>query len=207
MARALASSGAACTPAELAARANLRLERVVELADELVAHGDARLLAQPRAYVDGAAGDALSARIAAALLRREAEAPWIAGVTLQALARELTIDEPFLLRFLRADVEEGRIAARSGYFFTAAHLPRLSDEQRAFFAQTLAQDPDAPLVPHPLADVVAAVRASRIAGVAAAFETLVVNGELVKVGVDVYTGAQSRRSGGGSKRRLRATAR
>jgi selenocysteine-specific elongation factor len=190
LARALASSGAACTPAELAARANLRLERVEELAEELVARGGARLLGQPRAYVDGGDADALSARIAAALARREAEAPWITGVTLQALARELTVDETFLLRFLRAEADEGRISARGGYFLSSRHVPRLSDEQRAFFATALARDEAAPLTGHPLPGVVASVRGSRIAGVGAAFETLVVTGELVKVGADLYTGAQ-----------------
>jgi selenocysteine-specific elongation factor len=191
LARALAAAGlAAFTPAELAARANLRLERVDELGEELVAHAGARLLGQPRAYLDGAAGDALSARIAASLARREAETPWIAGVTLQALARELDLDEPLLLRFLRADAEAGRIVAHGGYFFSPAHVPRLSDEQRTFFVTALAQDAAAPLLPNPLDGIVASVRSSRIGGVGAAFETLIVTGALVKVGAEVYTRAQ-----------------
>jgi len=189
LARALASSGVPMTPDELAARANLRRERVDELAQELVAGGGARMLGRPRAYLDGAAADELSAQVAAVLARREAEAPWIAGVTLQALARELNRDEPFLLRFLRADVDDGRIAARSGYFLSTSHVPRLNDSQRAFFAAALAREDASGLLGHPLADVVAAVRASRIPGIGAAFETLVASGELVKVGADVYTGA------------------
>ncbi|MDB5026372.1 MAG: Selenocysteinyl-tRNA-specific translation factor, partial [Candidatus Eremiobacteraeota bacterium] len=106
------------TAAELGARANVREERATEILVELVAHGAARRLNKPAAYVDGPAADALSARVHETLARRERESPWTLGTTSLALARELAIDEQFLVRFLAADVEDGRIGARAGYYAT-----------------------------------------------------------------------------------------
>jgi selenocysteine-specific elongation factor len=190
-ARALSAAGErAATAVQLAADANLRVDRVEELAAAAVARGEARAIAKPHAYVDGDAADALSARIVDALARRERDAPWMLGTTTLALARELTIDEPLLLRFLNADVDAGRIGARDGYYFQVGHHPQLSAEQSDFFERAVPLDPAAPLAPQPLAGVVDALRAARIVGLTHAFDTLLATGVLVKVGADVYRGTQ-----------------
>jgi selenocysteine-specific elongation factor len=178
------------TAAELGARANVREDRAGEVLDGLVACGGARRLHRPTAYVGAASADALSARIAAALERREAEAPWTLGTTSLALARELALDEPFLIRFLASESEDGRIVARAGYYATPSHEPRLTAEQRAFFERAIVADPASPLSPAPLDAVVAELRRERIAGLAQAFDTLLATGALVKVGADVYRGTQ-----------------
>jgi selenocysteine-specific elongation factor len=178
------------TAAELGAEANVREERAAEIADALTARGAARRLHKPSAYLDGAAADALSQRIAGVLGRREADAPWTLGTTSLALARELTVEEPFLIRFLAAEVEEGRIAGRAGYYSTLAHQARLTAEQRDFFERTVASDPEQPLAPAPLDAVVAKLRQARITGLPQAFDTLLATGALVKVGADVYRGTQ-----------------
>jgi len=191
VAQALASSGLRpLSAAELAAAANLREERAAELAGTLVANGAARRLHKPVLYLDATAADTLSRRIFEVLARREAEAPWMLGTTSLALARELGVDEPFLVRFLAADAEDGRIGARAGYYATPAHQPRLTAEQQEFFERAVAIDPAQPFVPSALDDVVAAVRTTRIAGLSQAFDTLVATGALVKVGGDVYRGSQ-----------------
>jgi selenocysteine-specific elongation factor len=191
VARALAAAGTAPrTAAELAAAANVREERVTEIADALAAHGAARALRKPAAYLDGAAADELSQRIAAVLARREGEAPWMLGTTSLALARELGIDEPFVIRFLASEVEDGRVAARAGYYATIAHQARLTAEQRGFFERTVAVDPQQPLIPASLDALLAELRPARIAGLPQAFDTLLATGALVKVGGDVYRGTQ-----------------
>ncbi|MEA2720669.1 MAG: selenocysteine-specific elongation factor, partial [Candidatus Eremiobacteraeota bacterium] len=178
------------TAAELGARANVREERAAEILGELAAHGAARRLHKPVAYLDGPAADALSARVQETLARREAESPWTLGTTSLALARELAVDEQFLVRFLASDVDEGRIAARAGYYATLGHRAQLSAEQRAFFERAVPADAAQPLVPAQLDDVVTKLRRAKIAGLAQAFDTLVATGALVKVGSDVYRGAQ-----------------
>ncbi|HEY0383832.1 MAG TPA: selenocysteine-specific translation elongation factor [Candidatus Elarobacter sp.] len=191
LARALADSGLTPrTAAELGARANVREERAAEILADLAARGTARQLHKPLAYVDGVAADALSERIRDTLTRREADAPWTLGSTSLALARELGADEAFLVRVLASDAEDGRITARAGYYATLDHRPQLTAEQRAFFERSVPVDAAQPLVPAPLDDVVAQLRAARIAGLPQAFDTLVATGALVKVGADVYRGAQ-----------------
>ena len=189
--RALASSKLEPqTAAELGSRANVREERAAELLEELAASGAVRRLHKPLAYVDAAAAEELFARISSALAVRESDAPWIAGTTSLALARELGVEERFLVRFLSAEADDGRIAARAGYYASPGHAPRLSDEQRAFFERTVPLDPANPLAPVALDGLVAELRRTRIAGLSAAFETLLTTGVLVKVGGDVYRGSQ-----------------
>ena len=178
------------TAAEIGARANVREERAAEVLAELAAHGVARRLNKPLAYVDGAAADAFSERIRETLARREADAPWMLGTTSLALARELPADETFLVRVLASDAEDARITARAGYYATLDHRPQLTAEQRAFFERAVPLDAAQPLVPVPLDDVVASLRAARITGLPQAFDTLVATGALVKVGADVYRGTQ-----------------
>ena len=191
VARALAET--ALTPrtaADVGARANVREERAAEILGELAAHGAARRLHKPLAYVDGAAADAFSERVRDVLARREADAPWMLGTTSLALARELGVEEAFLVRVLASDAEDGRIVARAGYYATLNHRPQLTAEQRAFFEHAVPLDAAQPLVPAPLDGVVAQLRAARIAGLPQAFDTLVATGALVKVGADVYRGTQ-----------------
>lgn len=189
--RALATSALAPrTAAELGAIANVREERAAQILIEFVANGTARRLQKPLAFVDGAAAGTLSARIRATLGRREIEHPWTLGVTSLALARELVVDEAFLVRFLGSEVEDGHVAARAGYYATLAHQPRLSEEQRAFFERVVAVDEAQRLVPVALERLVAELRRTRIAGLSQAFDTLVATGALVKVGADVYRGTQ-----------------
>ncbi|HEY0403832.1 MAG TPA: selenocysteine-specific translation elongation factor [Blastococcus sp.] len=178
------------TAAELGARANVREERAAEILAELAAHGAARRLQRPVAYVDGPAADTFSARVHETLERRERESTWTLGTTSLALARELGVDEQLLVRFLASDVEDGRIAARAGYYATLEHRPHLTGEQRAFFERVVPVDPAQPLVPAPLEAVVGELRRTKIAGLAQAFDTLVGTGALVKVGADVYRGTQ-----------------
>jgi selenocysteine-specific elongation factor len=189
--RALAEAGLAPrTAAEVGARANVREERASEILAELATHGAARRLQKPAAFVDGPAADAVTARIGETLARREAESPWTLGTTSLALARELALDEQLLVRLLASDAEEGRVAARAGYFATPAHRAQLSEEQRAFFERVVPVDPAQPLVPSPLDDVVAELRRTKIAGLGQAFDTLLATGALVKVGTDVYRATQ-----------------
>jgi selenocysteine-specific elongation factor len=191
IARVLAAWGLAPrTAAELGADANVREERAAEIADALTARGAARRLHKPSAYVDGAAADALSQRVAGVLVRREGDAPWTLGTTSLALARELAVDEPFLIRFLAAAVEDGRIAGRAGYYSTLTHSARLSPEQRDFFERTVAIDSAQPLAPASLDAVVTQLRLTRITGLPQALDTLLATGALVKVGADVYRGTQ-----------------
>ena len=112
------------------------------------------------------------------------------GTTSLALARELSLDEGFLLRFLASEVDDGRLASRAGYFATLGHRPRLSDEQRGFFERVVVADAAQPFVPAALDDVVGELRRVRIPGIAQAFDTLLATGALVKVGADVYRGVQ-----------------
>ncbi len=112
------------------------------------------------------------------------------GTTSLALAREFDVDERSLVRLLSAEVDAGRVVARSGYFCTPAHQPQLSVEQRAFFDRTVAVDGDAPLVPVGLGELTRALRESRIRGIGQAFDTLVAGGALVVIGTDVYRAEQ-----------------
>jgi len=156
----------------------------------LAGAGRALALARPLAYVDGAAADAFAVRVRDVLERRETEAPWTLGVTLLALARELTTDEPFLLRVLAAFAERGELVARAGYYATPEHRPTLSAAQRDFFARVAPEAAAGSLIPVPLEGIVEALRRERIPGVQAAFDTLLATGTLVKVGGDVYRGTQ-----------------
>jgi selenocysteine-specific elongation factor len=176
--------------AEVGARANVREERAAEILAELAANGAARRLQKPLAYVDGAAADSLSERILETLARREAESAWMLGTTSLALARELALDEAFLVRFLASEAEDGRIGARAGYYATTGYRPQLTPEQRAFFERAVPADAAQPLAPVPLENVVGELRRTKTVGLSQAFDTLVATGALVKVGADVYRGTQ-----------------
>lgn len=180
----------ATTAAEVAREANVREDALAPALQALCERGDALRVARPAAYVDGRSAQLLLQRVREHLAQQHHSEPWALGSTSLALARALAVDEPLLLRVLVAYAEEARIAHHSGYFALPEHTPTLSAEQQAFFQAQTASDASSPLTPAPLAQVVAAVRQSRIAGVAKAFDTLLARGALVKVGDDLYRATQ-----------------
>ena len=111
-------------------------------------------------------------------------------MTSLALSRMLGVAEPQLLRLLAAFVDDGKLAHRAGYYAPLDHVPALTAEQRAFFDRALPIEPKGPLSPASFADVAEQMRAMRIVGLSRAFDTLLVNGALVKVGDDLYRGTQ-----------------
>jgi selenocysteine-specific elongation factor len=145
---------------------------------------------RPAAYVHGEHAHALLQRALEFLENLQREEPWAMGATTLALSRALSVPEPLLLRILAAFADDGRIAQRAGYFSTVDHVPKLSPEQQRFFEEQVPADPANPFVPVPLAQVVAQVKQSRIAGIGKAFDTLLAKGVLVKVNEELYRGSQ-----------------
>jgi selenocysteine-specific elongation factor len=178
------------TAAAAGAAANVRAEFADELLGSLVDDGRALVLQRPLAYVDADAAHALFARVCERLASGEREAPWSAGVTALPLSRALALPEPQLARVLAAFVEDGRIAYRSGYYATPGYAPKLTAEQSAFFERLFVRDPAAPTAPFSLAAARTALGASKIAGAAVAFETLLASGALVRIDDAVYRGEQ-----------------
>ena len=179
------------TAAEIAARANLREEIAAQAIADLLEAQRAIALTKPQAYLDAAVAAALLQRVEHALAHRQAGQPWIAGTTSLALARELEIGEQVLIRCLAAFAEDGRLAARGGYYATPGYAPKLTPEQRAFFDARIDGRSEPPFVPVPLQTLLAAVKSASVPGLAAAFDMLLHRGVLVKVGEDVYAGAQT----------------
>ncbi|GAC1547659.1 MAG: hypothetical protein NVS2B17_32010 [Candidatus Velthaea sp.] len=176
--------------AQLGALANVREDRASEILEEAAAAGRARRLQKPPAFIDADAGEELFARVTTLLETRQAAQSWALGGTSLALARELAIDEPLLMRILASFVEDARIAYRAGYYATLGFTPSLSSDQRAFFEACVPVDPAQPSIPAPLEALVGEVRRSKISGVSQAMDTLVATGALVKVGDSVYRGTQ-----------------
>jgi len=176
--------------ARLGAVANVREDVAQSALDALVERGRALRLSKPSAYFDAEVADAVSARIDEALGANQTAKPWMFGTTSLALSRTLGIAEPTLLRLLAAFAEDGRIAARGGYYATPGFVPALGAEQRDFFDRAFALDEGQPFLPVPFPELLAQVKTSKIAGLAQAFDTLLAGGVLVKVGDDVYRGEQ-----------------
>jgi selenocysteine-specific elongation factor len=141
---------------------------------------------------DGASAEATFDSVRALLARQEHDAPWALGLTLLGLSKRLRIAEAALHPVLRSFVDEGRIVFRSGYYATPGFSPDLSEDQRVFFEQHLS-DARSSNAPVPVADVTAEMKASKIAGVAQAFDTLVEIGAIVQIGADLYRYAQIER--------------
>ncbi|MGA2391986.1 MAG: selenocysteine-specific translation elongation factor [Candidatus Lustribacter sp.] len=188
---ALAARGLAASDAgELAAVANVTLERAEEiLADEAAAER-VWTLARPAGYIDAPAVEALLESVMASLLRREVEAPWMLGATSLALAREFAVDEALLVRILAAAAERQRLTVRSGYYCSVGFEPELAPEQAAFFERLVPVDPAQPLVPAPFEPLITELRRSRIPGLSGALDTLTATGKLVRIGEHVYRGEQ-----------------
>ena len=184
---ALGKTGVAgATAARLGAMANLREDRAAAVLAELVDSERAYALERPAGFAAASDVDALLALALARLHVNETEAPWRAGTTSLALARDLDRPEATLVRCLAPAVKAGRLALRSGYYASPDFSPSLSAEQRAFFDALLARDPAQPNVPVPLADAIARIRTSKIAGISAAFDTLVATGAVHKVHDALY---------------------
>ncbi len=178
---------ATCT--QIAGDANLREDAVQAALDALEERGEVMRVLRPHAYVDAELAQGLLVSALQFLQDRQRAEPWAMGVTSIALSRALSVDEALLARILTAFAQDGRVAHRAGYFATPDHVPRLSVEQQSFFEQALSRSGDS-FVPTPLSDVVAKVKSSRIPGVSKAFDALVAKGSLVKVGDQLYRGAQ-----------------
>ncbi len=191
IAAALASAGLAGGDAgRIGALANVRAERAEEILAHLVDEGRALRLTKPVAFVDSAvAADAVE-RARTHLLASEAATPWQPGLVARTLGRELGIAEQALARVLALAADDGRLAYRAGYYSTPEFQPQLTAEQRAFFSERFAPDPAQPYVPSPYDELAGAMRATKIAGIWQAFETLSAGGALVKIGDDVYRGEQ-----------------
>lgn len=186
----LAAGRGGATPAQIGAAANLREERAQALLTTLVEDGRALLLTKPFAYVDAGVADELGARAAERLREGQHERPWRLGLTSIALAQAVGVAEPALVRVLAAFVDDGSLAYRAGYYATPDFAPQLGAEQRAFFDRTFPAGPDDPSSPVAFTDLVAAMKASKIAGLSEALDTLLAGGALVKVGEFVYRGLQ-----------------
>ena len=177
-------------PSRLGAAANVR-EDVAQLAlHALVERGRVMRLSRPPAYLDAEIAEAAAVRITELLNENQSARPWMYGTTSLALSRALGIAEPTLIRLLAAFVEDGRFAARGGYYATPGFAPVLSAGQRDFFDRAFALDPQQPFLPVPFGELLKHVKASKIEGLSQAFDTLLASGVLVKVGEDVYRGEQ-----------------
>ncbi|MBV8246567.1 MAG: selenocysteine-specific translation elongation factor, partial [Candidatus Eremiobacteraeota bacterium] len=161
------------TAAEVGAAANLREEIVERVLVHLADEDRVIALARPVAFAGREAAAELLERCTAHLEEAQRRTPWMLGQTSLALARVFSMDEGLLTRFLAAFSESGAIAAHRGYYATTDHVPKLTDEQRAFFEAAVPFDRSTPFVPADLEAVVESMRRSRIAGLSQAFDTLV----------------------------------
>jgi selenocysteine-specific elongation factor len=186
--RAAGLSGA--TPAQIGAIVNAREEVALGALESLVERGRALRLAKPAAYLEGEVASGALARIVAQLETNERDRSWMLGTTSLALSRALDIPEPTLLRLLAAFVDDGSLAHRAGYYATPGYVPSLTPEQRVFFERALARNPSEPLVPTPLKEFLASVKAASAPGLSQALDTLLGSGALVKVGDELYDGEQ-----------------
>jgi len=180
----------AVEPGEIASAANLREAVALDALERLVERGDVVAVLRPRAYVSAAAASSLLARVMAQLDEAHHDEPWAMGVTSIALARALTTPESLLVRILQHFVEQGRLANRDGYYAALGYRPSLTAEQQAFFDNLVPLDEGKPFLPTHFAGAAAAVKLARLAGCSKAFETMLAQGALVKVGDDLYRGSQ-----------------
>jgi selenocysteine-specific elongation factor len=188
----------------IGAVANLDATRVKLQLGELIAHGQARLLAKPTAYIAATLADDVLARTIDVLAQRQRERPWVMGSTSLALAQRLALPEAALVRVLATYVDAGALIYRGGYYATIDFQPKLTAEQRGFFDAAFAPAPGGESMPIAFEQLKAMIRASRVADVSAAFETLVTTGALTRVGEFVYVGSQLRMIRGQLEAALRA---
>lgn len=175
---------------DVARETNLREDAIVPILESLAAAGYVLRVARPTAYVHAANAESFLFRVQEIMRSKQQDEPWAMGMTSIALSRATGMGEPLTVRMLTAFVHEARLAHRAGYYFTTDHVPKLNAEQRDFFDRVVPLAPGEPLMPAPLEDVLAALKQSRVPGVAKAFDTLVVHGVLIKVGDSLYRGTQ-----------------
>lgn len=108
------------------------------------------------------------------------------GATSIAISRALDVSEPELVALLADEIEAGRVTLCEGYYAAAGHQAALDEDQRAFFAGLFDESRGVAAGPPPFARVFAEVRRSTIPGLAAAFETRLARGELVRIGDALY---------------------
>jgi selenocysteine-specific elongation factor len=166
------------------------VERVADILAADAADGRVWLLTRPPAFIDAAIADALVARALECIVRHHAASPWMLGMTSLALARELAVDEPLLVRVLAAAVEHERLTARGGYYARNGFAPELTPEQMELIERFTAVDAAQPLVPSPFAPLVLEIRRSKIPGISTALDTQFALGHLVRVGEHLYRGEQ-----------------
>jgi selenocysteine-specific elongation factor len=174
----------------IAAATNLRQDAVRDALDRLVERGEVIRVTRPPAYVEGRSAGAMRDELLAQLDSAQRDEPWSMGMTSIALARALRVPEALFVRVAEHFVEEGRLVNRGGYYATVDHRPTFTREQRAFFEHLVPIDAGRPFLPIGFAGAAAAVKAARVAGVSKAFDTMLAGGSLVKVGDDLYRGAQ-----------------
>jgi len=190
---ALALHGAGLSGADAArvgALANVRSETAEALLAELAENGRALRLQRPQGYVAASVATDVLALVLQRLSANETEAPWIVGTTGLALSRALAIPEAALGRLLAVAAEDGRVAHRGGYYASPAFVPQLTSEQQAFFDRLFAIDPAEPSRPLASSEVMAAIRAAKLSGLAQALETLLTSGALVRVQDAIYRSRQ-----------------
>jgi selenocysteine-specific elongation factor len=174
----------------IALDANLRESAARDVVNRLVERGEVIHVNRPSAYVDGAAADALLATVLAQLEESHRKEPWAMGMTSIGLSRALGVPETTIVRVAEHFVEQGRLFNRRGYYALVEHRPALTSEQQTFFEYLVPLDDVAPLLPIPFAGAASAVKLSHLSGLSKAFDTMLARGELVKVGDDLYRGAQ-----------------
>ncbi|HYL28023.1 MAG TPA: selenocysteine-specific translation elongation factor [Candidatus Nitrosotalea sp.] len=174
----------------IASAANLRESAAREMLDRLVEEGEVIRVARPPAYVERAAADSLLERVLGELREAHRREPWAMGATSVALSRALGVAEPALVRVAEEFVARGALANRGGYYATTDHAPAFAGQQRAFFDHLVPIDSAHPLLPISFAAAATAVKLSALEGVAKAFDTMLAQGAFVKVGDNLYTGAQ-----------------
>jgi selenocysteine-specific elongation factor len=174
----------------IALAANLREAAAQAALDRLVEREAAIRVARPEAYVETVAANGLFASLLERLDEAHRSEPWAMGMTSIALSRSLNVPEALFVRVAEHFVETGRLVRRGGYYAAVGHDPTLTPEQTAFFAGAVTIDAAQPLLPVPFAGVAAAVKSAQLPGAARAFETLLAQGALVRVGDDLYRGSQ-----------------
>jgi len=180
----------AVEPGAIATAANLLEAVALGALERLVQRGDVIAVSRPRAYLSASHASALLARVLNQLDEAHHDEPWAMGVTSIALARALATPESLLVRILAHFVDEGRLVNRGGYYAALGYRPALTAEQRAFFDNLVAVDEVRAFLPTPFASAAAAVKLARLAGCSKAFDTMLAQGNLVKVGDDLYRGSQ-----------------
>ncbi|MBV8082894.1 MAG: SelB C-terminal domain-containing protein, partial [Candidatus Eremiobacteraeota bacterium] len=182
------------TATQVAAALNVVLAKARDALAELAAAGAVVELRKPDGYIGRAAADAALARVNHLLEQRHSRAPWLLGVAITDVARELGTSDALAGRLLTAWHEDGQLALTGRYWHKPDQQPAYSAQQRDFFARELRADAANPLLPVSYDQLAQRAAAARIDGLKDAIETLLATGALVRIGDDVYRRAQLARA-------------